>query len=442
MPADPHRVVLLRRVEALDGPARVTAFLDLRAGFGRGRMHDLKQEDGVWTGRSGALRFRWTGAGRARPAGAGLTLAVELAAGEKHDLVLEISDQAPPGELPDPGRLWAATEAAWAQVAPDCSDLPVPPRRPILRRLRRRRGQRRAAAASMAAGHMVVVVEYSAAGLTWGYDTGMIGTCVCRAGLPATGDRAVLARAGGPVRVVQGRGDTRAAARGGRATPGEPQAAHVLDRPGRARRAHEDHAERAAHPADRNSRHAAALAPAPGGGEVVPAQAAGPPAGARRARRADPAPGAGEHPAGRGQDPRRAAPARRRVAASTIRKILRAHGVPPPSSHDGSRRVFLRAHAGTLLAADFFHVDCALTLSRLYVAFVIELRTRRVHLLGITRHPTGQWATQLARNLAGELAEAGCRFAYLIRDRDAYVSPRACTITMALARRARYISAT
>jgi len=129
MPADPHRVVLLRRVEALDGPARVTAFLDLRAGFGRGRMHDLKQEDGVWTGRSGALRFRWTGAGRARPAGAGLTLAVELAAGEKHDLVLEISDQALPGELPDPGRLWAATEAAWAQVAPDCSDLPVPPRR-------------------------------------------------------------------------------------------------------------------------------------------------------------------------------------------------------------------------------------------------------------------------------------------------------------------------
>ena len=34
-------------------------------------------------------------------------------------------------------------------------------------------------------------------------------------------------------------------------------------------------------------------------------------------------------------------------------------------------------------------------------------------------HPTGQWATQLARNLAGELAETGCRFTYLIRDRDA-----------------------
>jgi putative transposase len=108
-----------------------------------------------------------------------------------------------------------------------------------------------------------------------------------------------------------------------------------------------------------------------------------------------------------------------RVAASTIRKIVRAYRVPPPSGHDGSWGVFLRAHAATLLAADFFHVDCALTLSRLYVAFVIELQTRRVHLLGITSHPTSQWATQLARNLAGELAEAGCRFTYLVRDRDA-----------------------
>ena len=65
---------------------------------------------------------------------------------------------------------------------------------------------------------------------------------------PASGDRAVLARAGGPVLVVQRREDTRAAARGGRATPGEPQATHVLDRPGRARRAHQDRAEKAARP--------------------------------------------------------------------------------------------------------------------------------------------------------------------------------------------------
>ena len=51
--------------------------------------------------------------------------------------------------------------------------------------------------------------------------------------------------------------------------------------------------------------------------------------------------------------------------------------------------------------------------------FVIELDTRRVHLLGITEHPTAAWATELARNLAPELEEAGHTFTHLIRDRDA-----------------------
>ena len=108
-----------------------------------------------------------------------------------------------------------------------------------------------------------------------------------------------------------------------------------------------------------------------------------------------------------------------RVAASTIRKVLRSHRIPPPAHRDEAWRTFLLAHAATLLATDFFHLDCVVTLKRLYVAFVIEIESRRVHLLGITEHPTSQWATQLARELTWQLAETGHRFTHLIRDRDA-----------------------
>ena len=108
----------------------------------------------------------------------------------------------------------------------------------------------------------------------------------------------------------------------------------------------------------------------------------------------------------------------RRVAASTIRKILRTHRVPPPGRRDESWRAFLRSQAGSLLAIDFFHVD-TVTLTRLYVAFVIEIHTRRVHLLAVTACPTGHWVTQMARGLAADLEQSGHRFAHMIRDRDA-----------------------
>ncbi len=62
-----------------------------------------------------------------------------------------------------------------------------------------------------------------------------------------------------------------------------------------------------------------------------------------------------------------------RVAACTIRRILRSHRVPPPAQRDEAWRTDLRAHAARLLATDLFHLDCMVSLKRLYVAFVIEI---------------------------------------------------------------------
>ena len=107
-----------------------------------------------------------------------------------------------------------------------------------------------------------------------------------------------------------------------------------------------------------------------------------------------------------------------RVAASAIRKILLARRIPPPCWRDDTLRSFLRSKAETILAIDFLHVDTVM-LKRLYAAVVIEVGTRRAYLLGVTDHPTGAWATQLARELAADLEQPGRRFTRLIRDRDA-----------------------
>jgi putative transposase len=110
------------------------------------------------------------------------------------------------------------------------------------------------------------------------------------------------------------------------------------------------------------------------------------------------------------------------VSATLVRNVLARSGIPPAPQRDQlSWRSFLRQHAETVLASDFFTVD-TVWLRRLYVLFFVSIGTRRVEYVACTSNPNATWMAQQARNLLMDLAERGQRPRFLIYDRDAKFS--------------------
>ena len=116
LPAAPGRAVVLRRVLAREGDARLAAVLEPRPGFGRHRT-GWAQRDGAWEGRGDGMSVRWSGAVDAVERCGALALDLRVPAGGHHDLVLELSVGEPAGTA-GADELWKATEAGWRERVP------------------------------------------------------------------------------------------------------------------------------------------------------------------------------------------------------------------------------------------------------------------------------------------------------------------------------------
>ena len=108
------------------------------------------------------------------------------------------------------------------------------------------------------------------------------------------------------------------------------------------------------------------------------------------------------------------------VASTTIANVLKANGIKPAPDRPSSWKTFLKAHWGEVAATDFFTTEVwtPLGLKTFYVLFVIDLKTRRVHLAGITQHPTDLFMAQVARILTDAVDGFLKDQRFLICDRD------------------------
>jgi len=118
-PGDPRLAVVLRRVIAVDGDAEVEVRFDARAGFGQHQLVDLRNENGIWTARTGPIHLRYVGAAQAqRTRGGGLAFRLQVPAGQHHDFVLELAEGRLPSRPVVPSTAWESTERAWRECVP------------------------------------------------------------------------------------------------------------------------------------------------------------------------------------------------------------------------------------------------------------------------------------------------------------------------------------
>lgn len=132
LPTTPDRAVVLRRVMAREGTARVDVLLNLRSDFGHTAAEDLhRRDDGTWVARAGDAYAQWTGAADAQARadeddGTTLRLELTLEPGEHHDFVLVLDREADGAPPPDPDAAWSGTEAEWRARVPELGQTVAP----------------------------------------------------------------------------------------------------------------------------------------------------------------------------------------------------------------------------------------------------------------------------------------------------------------------------
>ncbi len=197
-PASPHRGVILRRLTALDGDARVSAYVALAGNYGRrpsGRWH-RDGPGGAWVTSVNGTEARWSGADDAVPldtaAGPSMSLDLRLRHGRAHDLVLELQESPFEGQSTvDADDLWHRTVASWTEHIPQCREMPT--RRDVRQSFAVLRGLTDSAGATVAA-VTTALPERAEAGRNYDYRYAWIrDTCyIGHAGAAVEGGEAIL----------------------------------------------------------------------------------------------------------------------------------------------------------------------------------------------------------------------------------------------------------